>query len=91
MTFQVTFPSWTPDWTFDLIHERAKQETALIEADLKSIPGVYEGMTDLEAAPLRLEIAYQRRDEPFTSAYRGIRRDGEWIIDHHPEWGEVRG
>ncbi|WP_043709852.1 hypothetical protein [Leifsonia aquatica] len=68
-----------------------ENEYAQIEADLLAIPGVHREMTQAEALELGLEVCFQRSREPFRSEYRGIRRRGEWVVDHHPEWGPVRG
>jgi len=77
---------------FNLVRRRVEAENAIIEADLKTIPGVFEGMTQQDAEPLNLEVCYQERIEPpMGHRYRGIRQHGTWVIDHHPEWGEVRG
>lgn len=62
-------------------------ENDRIEADLLSLPGVRPDMTAAEAREMGLEFAHQRRS--LVSEYRGIRANGEWLIDHHPEWGEV--
>lgn len=74
-----------------LVERVIRVENEQIEADLVSVPGVHPGITLKEAGRLSLEVAYQRRASEIRAQYRGIRQRGEWVIDHHPEWGPVYG
>ena len=68
-----------------LIQERIKEqleiENHLIETDL---------VEAVKRHGIGIDVIYQQRPDHTGSEYRGLRLDGKWLIDHHPEWGEVR-
>lgn len=77
---------------YDWVDRELRADSDLIEQDLLSLPGVHRGLTAAEAEEMGLMIVRQRPPhDPTSSVYRGIWAHGTPLIDHHPEWGEVRG
>lgn len=58
-----------------------RAELDLIESDARAL-----GIT--ESTAHEYEIVHQDHDGQ--TVYRGIRRDGIWLWDRHPEFGRIR-
>lgn len=57
------------------IHAVVKAKNEQMEADVRSVwDGTYPPRQDIE-------VIYQN-----PGAYRGVRVDGQMVIDHHPDW-----
>jgi hypothetical protein len=66
------------------IHEGVqREESAIIERDLKAALGWKARLPKALIRRMGLEVIYQRKG--YRAIYRGIRRNGKWIIDHNPE------
>lgn len=64
----------------------AARENNWIEYDLKKVLGKRTRLPKRIIRRLGYEVIYQYSPNTGLQAYRGIRRRGAWLIDHHPEW-----
>jgi hypothetical protein len=79
----------------DLINEHVtrfmREENARIERELIFVLGWRVRLPRSVIRGLGYEIVYQTPPIGGGSVYRGIRRHGKWVIDHHADWPQTRG
>ncbi|MET4703081.1 hypothetical protein [Frigoribacterium sp. UYMn621] len=70
-------------WTARIIAE----ENAQIEGDLMRAMGSHARLPVWIIKRLGYEVVHQKAPNGAVIAeYRGIRRRGQWLVDHHPDW-----
>lgn len=73
----------------EVISAQLRRENDLIESDLWLVVGPQlEGLPLERIHDLEYEVVHQRTKDG-SQVYRGIRQKGRWVIDRHPELGEV--
>lgn len=73
----------------EVISAQLRRENDLIEGDLRTIVGPHElWLISERVREMGHEVVHQRTADG-SQVYRGIRQKGRWIIDRHPELGEV--
>ncbi len=64
------------------IRRIVRAEMDLVDSDLSRF--VAQGYGDKT-----ITVCYQRPDDEREPVYRGIRHDGQWLVDHYPDWHYV--
>ena len=71
------------------VDKKLQAEDQQIESDLL-MDLERRGVSIAQASEFRdYEVIHQQRPDIIGSTYRGIRRNGEWVIDHYPDWAHI--